>query len=62
MCDGARMKKGVRAHTTLQNGVVCVQAFLQKNKWSILAAGALIQILTGIPAAWGVFQKAVCEG
>ena len=56
------MKKDVRAHTTLQNGVVCVQAFLQKNKWSILAAGALIQILTGIPAAWGVFQKAVCQG
>ena len=39
-----------------------MQSFLQKNKWTILGAGALIQILTGIPAAWGVFQKAVCEG
>ena len=36
-----------------------MQAFLQKNKWSILAAGAAIQILTGIPAAWGVFQGPV---
>ncbi len=27
----------------------------------ILAAGAAIQILTGVPAAWGVFQRAVCE-
>ena len=39
-----------------------MQAFLKKNKWSILAAGALIQILTGVPSAWGVFQKGVCEG
>jgi OFA family oxalate/formate antiporter-like MFS transporter len=28
---------------------------------SILAAGAAIQILTGIPAAWGVFQQPVME-
>src|SRR5699024_8474391 len=33
-----------------------MQAFLKKNRWSILAAGAAIQILTGVPAAWGVFQ------
>lgn len=28
----------------------------------ILAAGAAIQILTGIPSSWGVFQQGVCEG
>ena len=28
---------------------------------AILAAGAAIQILTGLPAAWGVFQKPVME-
>lgn len=39
-----------------------MQAFLQKHSWSILGAGVLIQILTGIPSAWGVFQKAVCQG
>lgn len=39
-----------------------MQSFLQKNKWSILAAGVAIQIFTGVPAAWGVFQKSVCEG
>lgn len=29
------------------------------NRWLILAAGAAIQILTGIPAAWGVFRRPV---
>lgn len=38
-----------------------MQAFLRSHPWSILAAGALIQILTGVPAAWGVFQRSVCE-
>lgn len=33
----------------------------QPGKWYILAAGAAIQILTGIPAAWGVFQGPVTE-
>ena len=33
----------------------------QPGKWYILAAGAAIQILTGIPAAWGVFQRPVME-
>ena len=28
----------------------------------ILAAGAGVQLLTGIPAAWGVFQKPVMQG
>lgn len=37
------------------------QAFLAARPWCILAAGALIQILTGIPASWGVFQKPVME-
>lgn len=39
-----------------------LQAFLKKRPWSILAAGAAIQVLTGVPAAWGVFQQGVCEG
>lgn len=39
-----------------------LQGFLQKRRWSILAAGAAIQILTGVPSAWGVFQRGVCEG
>ena len=33
----------------------------QPGKWYILAVGAAIQILTGIPAAWGVFQRPVME-
>lgn len=36
-----------------------MQKFVAKNPWSILVAGAFIQILTGIPAAWGVFQGPV---
>lgn len=36
-----------------------MQAFLQKHRWVILAAGAAIQVLTGVPAAWGVFRAAV---
>ena len=40
---------------------MCVQAFLRSHRWVVLAAGAAIQILTGVPAAWGVFQRAVCE-
>lgn len=38
-----------------------MQQFTAKHPWSILAAGAAIQILTGIPAAWGVFQQPVME-
>ena len=35
---------------------------MQKTRpWAILAAGATIQILTGLPAAWGVFQQPVME-
>lgn len=35
---------------------------MQKTRpWAILAAGAAIQILTGLPAAWGVFQRPVME-
>ena len=37
------------------------QHFAAKHPWSILAAGAAIQVLTGIPAAWGVFQQPVME-
>ena len=48
------------AHTSAKGGGI-LQAFLKKCPWSILAAGAAIQILTGVPSAWGVFQKAVCE-
>ena len=28
----------------------------------VLAAGAAVQLLTGIPAAWGVFQKPLMQG
>lgn len=31
-----------------------------RAKW-VLAAGAAVQLLTGIPAAWGIFQKPVME-
>ncbi len=39
-----------------------MQKFLNSRKWVILFSGALIQIFTGVPAAWGVFQGAVCSG
>ena len=38
-----------------------MQQFTAKHPWAILAAGAAIQILTGLPAAWGVFQQPVME-
>lgn len=34
--------------------------FVKKHPWAILAAGAAIQLLAGIPTAWGVFQEPVC--
>lgn len=37
------------------------QQFAAKHPWTILAAGAAIQILTGLPAAWGVFQQPVMD-
>ena len=37
------------------------QQFAAKHPWTILAAGAAIQVLTGRPAAWGVFQQPVME-
>ena len=37
------------------------QQFEAKHPWTILAAGAAIQVLTGLPAAWGVFQQPVME-
>ena len=37
------------------------QQFAVKHPWTILAAGAAIQVLTGLPAAWGVFQQPVME-
>lgn len=42
-----------------EGGKCTMQKFLQKNHWMILVAGAAVQVLTGIPAAWGVFQKPV---
>lgn len=33
--------------------------FVKKYPWAILAAGAAIQLLAGIPTAWGVFQEPV---
>lgn len=35
--------------------------FVAAHPWAILVAGAFIQILTGIPAAWGVFQGPVMQ-
>ena len=37
------------------------QQFAAKHPWTSLAAGAAIQVLTGLPAAWGVFQQPVME-
>ena len=37
------------------------QQFAAKHPWTILAAGAAIQVLTGLPAAWGVFQQPVMD-
>lgn len=36
-----------------------MQKFLSGHRWAVLAAGAVIQIFTGIPAAWGVFQQPI---
>ena len=38
-----------------------MQQFSAKHPWAILAAGAAIQVLTGLPAAWGVFQQPVMD-
>ncbi|MBQ7859758.1 MAG: MFS transporter [Faecalibacterium sp.] len=38
-----------------------MQQFVGRHRWLILLAGAMVQILTGIPAAWGVFQQPVME-
>ena len=35
------------------------QQFAAKHPWTILAAGAAIQILTGLPAAWGRPNRSV---
>ena len=53
---------GAAAQATAQGQSGKLQTFLQKCPWSILIAGAAIQILTGVPSAWGVFQRGVCEG
>ncbi len=38
-----------------------MQIFLRSNRWIILVAGVLIQIFTGIPAAFSVFNKSICS-
>ena len=38
-----------------------MKQFTAKHPWTILAAGAAIQILMGLPAAWGVFQQPVMD-
>lgn len=45
-------------HTSINGGDVLAK-FLQRHRWVILAAGICIQILTGVPAAWGVFRASV---
>ncbi len=37
------------------------ERFVARRPWTILAAGAAIQLLSGLPAAWGVFQQPVME-
>lgn len=39
-----------------------MQERLTRQRWMIPVLGAMIQILTGIPAAWGAFRKPVMEG
>ena len=44
-----------------------MRSFLPKKRshtprWHILAGGALIELLGGVPAAWGAFQKGVEQG
>lgn len=38
-----------------------MKQFTARHPKVILAAGAAIQILTGLPAAWGVFQQPVMD-
>ncbi|MEG1932074.1 MAG: MFS transporter [Pygmaiobacter sp.] len=38
-----------------------MQNLISNHRWSILFFGALVQICTGVPAAWGVFQRPVRE-
>lgn len=38
-----------------------MRAFVTKHRWFFLLFGAIIQIFTGIPAAWGVFQKPILD-
>ena len=51
------IKKGTLASEVMQ----MLEKIPAKHPWTILAAGAVIQILTGLPAAWGVFQQPVME-
>ena len=51
------MKKG----TLTERGDKTDEAVYSAPPWAILAAGAAIQILTGLPAAWGVFQQPVMD-
>ena len=39
-----------------------MQKFLRRRPWVVLAAGAGVQLVTGVPAAWGVFRKSVADG
>lgn len=39
-----------------------MQNFLRRRPWVILAAGALVQLVTGVPASWGVFRQSVADG
>ena len=34
-----------------------VENFVAQRRWMIVVLGAMIQILTGIPAAWGAFRE-----
>ena len=58
---GAVMKRSGGGHTVRQGKGAFAMAKQNRGPY-ILAAGAGVQLLTGIPAAWGVFQRPVMQG
>lgn len=55
------MKLGCRVHTFPQRGGQTVENFVAQRRWMIVVLGAMIQILTGIPAAWGAFREPLMQ-
>lgn len=38
-----------------------MENFVAQRRWMIVVLGAMIQILTGIPAAWGAFREPLMQ-